>query len=63
VQNLNRLSDGSVLKVTIARWFTPGGKNIDKEGIKPDTEIKRTDDDFKNQRDPQKDKAFELLKK
>ncbi len=62
VQQLEKLPDGGVLKVTIARWFTPGGKNIDKEGISPDQEVKRSDDDFKNNRDPQKDKAIEQLK-
>jgi carboxyl-terminal processing protease len=40
VQQLIELNDG-LLKVTIDRWFTPAGKNIDKEGISPDKEIKR----------------------
>lgn len=57
VQQLERLADGSVLKVTIARWFTPNGANIDKEGIKPDIEVKLSEDDFKSQRDPQLDAA------
>ncbi|MGI9027975.1 MAG: S41 family peptidase, partial [Candidatus Saccharimonadales bacterium] len=35
VQELRKLSSGGVLKVTIARWFTPNGRNIDKEGIEP----------------------------
>ncbi len=61
VQQLERFEDGSVLKVTIARWYTPNGINIDKEGIKPDTEVKRSDDDFKNQRDPQLDAATKSL--
>ncbi len=63
VQQLDKLPGGAVLKVTIARWFTPNGKNIDKEGISPDTEVKRTDDDFKNNRDPQKDAAINFLKR
>lgn len=63
VQQLERLPDGGVLKVTIARWFTPGGKNIDKEGITPDQEVKRSDEDFKNNKDPQKDAAIEFLNK
>jgi carboxyl-terminal processing protease len=63
VQQLEKLSDGGVLKVTIARWYTPGGKNIDKEGISPDQEVKLSDDDFKNNRDPQKDTAINFLKK
>lgn len=52
-----------VLKVTIARWYTPGGKNIDKEGITPDKEVKMSDEDFKNNRDPQKDAALQFFKK
>lgn len=57
VQQLEKLGDGGVLKVTIAKWFTPNGININKEGIKPDQDIKRTDEDFKAQRDPQLDAA------
>lgn len=57
VQQLERLDDGGVLKVTIAKWFTPAGVNINKEGIKPDKEVKLTDEDSKAQRDPQLDAA------
>ncbi len=62
VQQLESFSDGSVLKVTIARWYTPKGINIDKEGIKPDTEVKLTDDDTKAGKDPQLDAAQAALK-
>ena len=51
-----------LLKVTIARWYTPAGKNIDKAGIEPDVKVAITDDDTKAGRDPQKDKALELVK-
>lgn len=63
VQNLEELPNGGVLKVTIARWYTPNGKNIDKEGIKPDKEVDRTIEDVQNNRDPQKDAAIKQLKK
>lgn len=63
VQSLQKLAYGSVLKVTIARWYTPADKNIDKEGIKPDQEVKISEEDFEAKRDPQKDKALEILKK
>lgn len=63
VQSLVRLGDGAVLKVTIARWFTPDDKNIDKEGIEPDQIVERTDEDFKTNKDPQKEAAINFLKK
>ncbi len=53
VQEPNELDDGSLLKITVARWYTPKGKNIDKEGIKPDTVVERSLDDYKAGRDPQ----------
>jgi carboxyl-terminal processing protease len=63
VQELDNLPGGAVLKVTIARWFTPGGKNIDKEGIEPDKKVERSEDDFKNNRDPQKQAAIDFINK
>lgn len=57
VQNLIQLPSGGVLKVTIARWFTPDGQNIDKEGIAPDTKVERTVENVKAGQDPQKDAA------
>lgn len=62
VQDIVDLPGGAELKVTIAKWYTPDGKNINKEGIQPDVEVKMSDDDLKNNRDPQKDKALELVK-
>lgn len=62
VQQLIKFNDGSVLKVTIAKWYTPSGTNINKEGIKPDKEVKRTDDDIKANKDPQLDAALSQLK-
>lgn len=62
VQQLETLSDGSLLKVTAAHWYTPSGKGIDKAGLEPDQKIERSDDDFKNNRDPQKDAAINALK-
>lgn len=62
VQELVNLRDGGVLKVTIARWFTPEGRNIDKEGIEPDQKVEITEDDIKAGRDPQKDAALSKLR-
>lgn len=61
VQQLDDLRGGGSLKVTIARWYTPNGRNIDKEGIEPDQAVKITDEDVKAGRDPQKDAAIKKL--
>jgi len=62
VQEIVDLEDGAQLKVTVAHWFTPKGVNVNKEGIKPDEEVKLTEEDFSNSRDPQKDWALQELK-
>lgn len=62
VQNLEPLPDGSAVKITVAEWLTPKGRHIDKEGIAPDIEVKLTEEDYNANRDPQLDKALELLK-
>ncbi len=61
VQELIQVSPDTSLKVTIARWLTPNGKSISDEGIKPDVEVPMTNEDVKNGKDPQLDKAIELL--
>jgi carboxyl-terminal processing protease len=61
VQQVINLADGSELKVTTAHWYTPAGKNIDKQGINPDTAVDRSNDDIKAGKDPQKDKAYAVL--
>ncbi|MET1033284.1 MAG: S41 family peptidase, partial [Candidatus Saccharimonadales bacterium] len=45
VQEIRNLPGGGEIKITVARWYRPNGENIDKKGIKPDTEIKMTDED------------------
>lgn len=62
VQQILPLSDGSQVKITFARWFTPAGKNIDKEGIEPSEKIELTEEDVTADRDPQLARALELLK-
>jgi carboxyl-terminal processing protease len=62
VQEIKTLPGGAQLKVTVAHWYTPKGVNINKEGIKPDVEVKLTTDDYNANRDPQMGKALELLK-
>jgi carboxyl-terminal processing protease len=61
VQQVEKLPDGSELKVTIARWYTPDGKNIDKQGIKPDVGVSGDGVNIAEGKDPQKDKAAQIL--
>ncbi len=63
VQQVKRLPDGSSVKVTVAKWFTPKGRNINDEGIIPDIEIEYSLEDWQKKKDPQLDKAVELLQK
>ena len=57
VQQLIELPGGRQVKITIARWYTPNGKNITKDGIAPDVAIPLTSDDMNAGRDPQLDAA------
>ncbi|MCX6740445.1 MAG: S41 family peptidase [Candidatus Parcubacteria bacterium] len=63
VQTIFPLDDGSSIKLTIALWLTPHENLIDGEGILPDIEVKLTPDDFNKDKDPQMDKALEILLK
>jgi carboxyl-terminal processing protease len=62
VQTLKPFTDGSSLKVTVAKWLTPEGVSISEKGITPDVEVEYTIEDFENDRDPQLDKAIEIIK-
>ncbi len=62
VQEIKQLPEGAQLKVTVARWYTPNGTGIDKQGIKPDVEVKLTPEDSNADRDPQLDRALAELK-
>lgn len=41
VQELIGLSDGSLLTLTVARYFSPNDRNIDKQGVEPDIPLER----------------------
>jgi hypothetical protein len=62
VQTTIDMPDGALLKVTIAKWFTPSGKNISNNGISPDVEIKNPEGQSYLLNDIQKNKAMEILK-
>jgi carboxyl-terminal processing protease len=61
VQLSHHLSDGSELRVTIARWFTPNGRAIHEEGLAPDIQVDMSDEDIETGRDPQLQRAIEYL--
>lgn len=61
VQELESYGDGSALKLTIAKWYTPLGRSIDDQGIIPDIEVEMTNEDYELSRDPQLDRALEIL--
>jgi carboxyl-terminal processing protease len=61
VQDYTEFEDGSALKLTVALWLTPKGRSINKEGIAPDVEVEMTPEDYDAEKDPQLDKAIELL--
>lgn len=62
VQEVVKITPETSLKVTIARWLTPLGNSISENGLAPDVEIKLTQDDLTKNKDPQTDKAVEVLK-
>ncbi len=62
VQELQQLASGTSLKITVAKWLTPSGHSIMDDGLEPDVKMEFIRDDFDNGRDPQLDKALELLK-
>lgn len=63
VQELVPLANGSMLKVTIKRWFTPSGSNVNKNGIKPDIEAGLTQADLDSGKDPQLEAALGAVNK
>ncbi|MBU1159947.1 S41 family peptidase [Patescibacteria group bacterium] len=63
VQELVQITPETSLKITIAKWLTPVKKqSISDEGLEPDFEIKFTEEDFEAERDPQMEKAVEILR-
>ncbi len=61
VQEVDNLIDGSSLRVTVAKWFTPNNINISEVGIIPDIEVERTLEDYEAQKDPQLEAALDYL--
>ncbi len=60
VQEFVKLSDGSSLRVTVAKWYTPGGRSISDEGIEPTVKVEQ---DRETEEDEQLQRALEELDK
>jgi carboxyl-terminal processing protease len=63
VQELLPITDDTSLKVTVARWVTPNGTNLSEGGIDPDVKVEITKEEVEQGKDPQLDKAIELLRR
>ena len=63
VQEINKLPYESGINITIQKYLTPNGTDINKKGITPDIEVKLTEEDVKNKNDVQLKKAVEVLTK
>ena len=66
VQSVIPLSDGSAIKLTTAKYFTPNGNDIHKKGVAPDIEVELPEDyvsdDFQGEKDTQYQKGLEVLR-
>ncbi|MCX6759843.1 MAG: S41 family peptidase [Candidatus Nealsonbacteria bacterium] len=61
VQELQSLFDGSSLKMTIAHWLTPDKNLINEKGLEPDIKVEVTEDNSSDGKDPQLEKALEII--
>lgn len=63
VQQVFDLQDDTSLKLTIAEYYTPNGRNINGEGITPDVEVEYKYDKEHPEADNQLERAMEVLRK
>lgn len=61
VQEVDSFSDGSSIRMTIAKWYTPDDRSIDEVGLVPDIVVEISDEDIENEFDSQKEAAREYL--
>jgi len=62
VQQVIPLENAAILKVTVAKWYTSKGKNVNGTGLQPDVKVSIGKDDINNGKDPQLTKALQLIK-
>lgn len=63
VQEINRLPDEAGMNITIQRYLTPSGNDINKKGITPDVVVELTKENVDAKKDVQLEKAVEILEK
>src|SRR3989344_835082 len=63
VQETIKITPDTLLKITVAKWLTPNGNLIAEKGLTPDYPIEITKKDLEDKKDPQLEKAVELLLK
>ena len=61
VQLPHTLSNGGIMRVTIARWFTPNDRSIDGTGLEPDIVVEISEEQYEAEEDPQLDAAISYL--
>lgn len=61
VQELIPITSDTSLKLTIARWLTPNGKSLSDNGLEPDYKVEITEKDIEAGKDPQMEKAIEIV--
>lgn len=57
------LNNQGAVRITVARWLTPNGRTIQGIGLTPDIEVQMSEEDYAAGKDPQLEKAIELLAK
>ena len=63
IQRIFPLPNQTGMNLTIAKYLTPKGVDINKKGITPDYTVSYTESDFLNNKDPQMDEAKKIIKK
>jgi carboxyl-terminal processing protease len=61
INHFRQLSDGSAIYISIGRWYTPNGRQIEGNGLTPDIVVDRTEQDIQQGKDPQLDRAIEYI--
>ena len=61
VQEVETFKDGSSIRMTIAKWYSPAGRSVDKTGLTPDVAVEMAGSDIEKEIDTQKEAAIDYL--